>query len=92
MFTGIISHLGIFKKYGVGKQEMALEAPAQLVTEIEVGDSIAVDGVCLSLIKKEERTMKENIINVGFQIIHNGVTRSFNINLAIVHAIPNIIK
>ena len=61
MFTGIISHLGIFKKYGMGKQEMALEAPAQLVTDIEEGESIAVDGVCISLIKKEKYTLFFNL-------------------------------
>jgi riboflavin synthase len=53
MFTGIISHTGIFKEYRIGKQEMVIETP-ELAARLEIGDSLAVNGVCLSLIWKEK--------------------------------------
>jgi riboflavin synthase len=56
MFTGIISHTGIFKEYRNGKQEMAIEVP-EPVSYLEIGDSLAVNGVCLSLIRKEKNTL-----------------------------------
>jgi riboflavin synthase len=53
MFTGIITHIGIFKEFRAGKQEMAIESP-ELTSRLGIGDSLAVNGVCLSLIKKEK--------------------------------------
>jgi riboflavin synthase len=52
MFTGIISHLGTFKAYGRGKQELHITAPA-LAAQIDRGDSLAVNGACLSLVRRE---------------------------------------
>lgn len=48
MFTGIISHQGIFRGYRGGRAEIAVEAPG-LAARIAAGGSVAVDGVCLSL-------------------------------------------
>lgn len=56
MFTGIISHTGIFKEYRSGKQEMAIEVP-EPVSCLKIGDSLAVNGVCLSLIRKDKNTL-----------------------------------
>jgi riboflavin synthase len=56
MFTGIISHMGTFKEYRKGKQEMVIEAPG-LLTQLNTGDSLAVNGVCLSLTRKEKNTL-----------------------------------
>lgn len=53
MFTGIISHCGIFKGFREGKKEMVVEA-SSMVSRIEIGESLAVNGVCLSLIKKQK--------------------------------------
>ncbi len=53
MFTGIIQHLGLFKGFYRGRREIAVESPA-LVSQIQIGDSLAVNGVCLSLIKKQK--------------------------------------
>lgn len=60
MFTGIIHHLGTFKGYRQEKQEMAVEA-ASLSPRMKIGESLAVDGVCLSLIKKEKDTLFFNL-------------------------------
>jgi riboflavin synthase len=56
MFTGIINHTGLFRGYRRGKQEITIEAPS-VVSKIEVGESLAVNGVCLSLIKKENKAL-----------------------------------
>jgi riboflavin synthase len=49
MFTGIISHRGLFRGYRRGRSEMTLEAPG-LAAALRAGDSLAVNGVCLSLV------------------------------------------
>ncbi len=56
MFTGIIHHTGIFKEYRLGKQELVLEAP-DLSDRLERGESLAVNGVCLSLIRAEKNSL-----------------------------------
>jgi riboflavin synthase len=53
MFTGIVSHRGIFRGYRQGKTVMAVEAP-DLSSLLKTGDSLAVNGVCLTLIEKEK--------------------------------------
>lgn len=53
MFTGIIAYKGIFRGYRLGKREMVLESP-EAAQRLETGDSLAVDGVCLSVVRKEK--------------------------------------
>lgn len=53
MFTGIIQYIGVFKEYRRGKQELVTKAP-EFVSRLEIGDSLAVNGVCLSLTHKEK--------------------------------------
>jgi len=60
MFTGIIHHLGQFKGYRQGKQEIVIEVPPGL-PRVETGESIAVNGVCLSLVKRERDTSFFNL-------------------------------
>jgi len=60
MFTGIINHTGLFKGYRRGKQEITIEAPS-IISQIEIGESLAVNGVCLSLIKKENKALFFNL-------------------------------
>lgn len=52
MFTGIITSQGKFKGYRQQRSILVIEAP-ELITELPLGESLAVDGVCLSLVKKE---------------------------------------
>ena len=49
MFTGIISHRGVFKGFREGRTQMAVAAPG-LEAGLKAGDSVSVDGVCLSLV------------------------------------------
>jgi len=52
MFTGIITHLGIFRGCRNGRRTITVEAPG-LPGRLAEGDSLAVNGVCLTLTKKE---------------------------------------
>lgn len=49
MFTGLIEEIGTMKSIGRKGEAMLLEISAQVVSEdIKIGDSIAVNGVCLT--------------------------------------------
>jgi riboflavin synthase len=52
MFTGIIHHQGIFKGYREGNRVLAVGTPPSF-PELPIGESVAVNGVCLSLARKE---------------------------------------
>jgi len=76
MFTGIISHVGRFKAYHLGKREIALESP-HLASKLKAGESLAVNGVCLSLIKKEKKILffnlsDETLSQTNLGTLHNG--------------------
>jgi riboflavin synthase len=60
MFTGIIKNKGLFKGYRAGRKEMALEDPS-VAGRLDLGDSLAINGVCLSLIKKDGDTLFFNL-------------------------------
>jgi len=60
MFTGIIHHLGKFKGYSLGKTRITIGAPA-LTPKLEIGESLAINGVCLSLIKDERGALSFNL-------------------------------
>jgi riboflavin synthase len=49
MFTGIVTQQGLFRGFGRGRQELVIEAPG-LRPPPEPGGSLAVNGVCLSLL------------------------------------------
>ncbi len=52
MFTGIITSQGVFHGYRQGKKEILIEAP-EAAPKLEPGASLAVDGVCLSLVRRD---------------------------------------
>jgi len=58
MFTGIVQQSGRFRGFAKGKTELLLEAPGLAV---EIGGSVAVDGVCLSVIRRENRIWAFNL-------------------------------
>jgi riboflavin synthase len=60
MFTGIIQGTGRFRGFGKGKTEMIIEAP-EAAGRIEIGGSVAVDGICLSVIRREGPKLVFNI-------------------------------
>ena len=52
MFTGIITARGAFRGYRKGRTALLVEAPG-LAAKLAPGDSLAVDGVCLTVAAKE---------------------------------------
>lgn len=53
MFTGIIEELGAVRKIAAAKDGARLEVSARTVlTDAKLGDSIAVNGVCLTVVDK----------------------------------------
>ncbi|MGZ4886812.1 MAG: riboflavin synthase [Candidatus Aminicenantales bacterium] len=60
MFTGIITHQGTFAGYRRGRQELVIEV-AGLADNIRPGDSLAVNGVCLSLLGAEKNALRFNL-------------------------------
>ncbi len=60
MFTGIIAQVGRFQGYQDGHQEIGIEVFEKCL-DINLGDSLAVNGVCLSLIRKEKGLLFFNL-------------------------------
>jgi len=82
--------MGIFKEFRNGKQEIAIEAP-ESVSRLEIGDSLAVNGVCLSLIRKEKNTLcfdlsKETLSRTTLGSLRRGDT--LNLELALTLSSP----
>ena len=87
MFTGIISHTGSFKEYRIGKQEMVIETP-ELAARLEIGDSLAVNGVCLSLIWKEKSMLcfdlsKETLSRTSLGSLRRGERLNLELSLTL---------
>lgn len=90
MFTGIIHHSGVFKGFRLGKKEMAVEAPT-IPSQLEVGESVNVNGVCLSLIRKENRILFYNLSRETLQRTTLGSLRPgavLNLELALTLSSP----
>jgi riboflavin synthase len=60
MFTGIITHQGEFQGFQKGRREMCLKV-SELGDTLDLGDSLAVNGVCLSLIRKDNDLLYFNL-------------------------------
>ncbi|MBE3109768.1 MAG: riboflavin synthase, partial [Acidobacteria bacterium] len=60
MFTGIISQQATFRGYRQGRKEMLVEAPG-LAAKLAAGESVAVNGVCLSLLPPDREGLRFNL-------------------------------
>ncbi len=61
MFTGLIFHRGVFRGYRSNRQELIIEAPEELCRHLEKGQSLSVDGVCLTVTRIEDRQLSFNL-------------------------------
>jgi riboflavin synthase len=87
MFTGIIAHSGIFKGFRKGKKEMVVEV-SSLADRIEVGESLAVNGVCLSLTQKQKNLLffslsQETLQSTTFGSLRPGVKLNLELPLTL---------
>ncbi|NOR15785.1 MAG: riboflavin synthase [Candidatus Aminicenantes bacterium] len=90
MFTGIIQHIGTFRGYPQGNKEVKIEAPAAS-SAMKTGDSLAINGVCLSLIRMEKTMLhfdlsEETLKNTTLGSLQYG--QSLNLELPLTLASP----
>ncbi|MFA6816565.1 MAG: riboflavin synthase [Lentisphaeria bacterium] len=69
MFTGIIEDLGVVCGISQGAGSVKLSVKTALTQDAEIGDSIAVNGVCLTIEEKEAGM-------VTFHVLHETMSRS----------------
>lgn len=63
MFTGIIEEKGSLRRIEKSGDSMILEIEAQeVLTDVRVGDSIAINGVCLTVVSFDERSFKADVM------------------------------
>jgi len=90
MFTGIIQHSGVFKGFRLGKREMVVEA-ATIPAQTGPGESINVDGVCLSLVRRENKLLFFNLSQETLKTTTLGALRQgalLNLELPLTLASP----
>ncbi len=80
MFTGIVEEIGIVEKVVKGKLMHIIVRAAEVLKGTKIGDSINVNGVCLTAVSLEKNTiafdvMKEtqDLTNLNFLIPGDGV-------------------
>jgi riboflavin synthase len=64
MFTGIVENTGQVLR--AGKHSMTIKAP-KLTSELKKGSSIAVDGACLTVIKKDKESFEADVMPITFE-------------------------
>jgi riboflavin synthase len=60
MFTGIITRQGTFRGFRKGRGEMLVEAPG-FAPKLAAGESVAVNGACLSLLASDKEGLRFNL-------------------------------
>ena len=60
MFTGIIEELGVVDSIGAGR--LAIRA-SKVLEDVSLGDSIAVNGVCLTVVEFDDRSFSADVMN-----------------------------
>ena len=64
MFTGIIESTGQVLK--TGKHSLSIQAPV-VVAELKIGSSVAVDGVCLTVTKKDKEGFEVDVMPITLE-------------------------
>ncbi|WP_110926152.1 riboflavin synthase [Bacillus massiliglaciei] len=63
MFTGIIEEIGIVKAVKKGQNSLVLDIGSEKITEdVHLGDSIAVNGVCLTVTSFSKRSFTADVM------------------------------
>ena len=63
MFTGIIEEIGIIKQIQKGANSAVLQIQANVVlNDLKIGDSVAVNGVCLTVTKIQENCFHADVM------------------------------
>lgn len=82
MFTGIVIETGRVRKAGERKGILNLEVEAQLARELETGDSVSVNGVCLTATSTGRRRFSAEVMSETLARSTLGaLTRGTTVNL-----------
>ena len=84
MFTGIIQTIGKISKIesNDSNSRIVFEVEKFILDDIRIGDSISVNGVCLSVIKKSEDTFSVDVSNETMRLTTFSVLKvNNNVNL-----------
>ena len=84
MFTGIIQKIGKISKIesNDSNSRIVFEVEKFILDDIRIGDSISVNGVCLSVIKKSEDTFSVDVSNETMRLTTFSVLKvNNNVNL-----------
>jgi riboflavin synthase len=83
MFTGIVEELGIVKNISKRASNTLLEIKAEKVLEdTKIGDSISVNGSCLTVIKKDTEALNFEVMPETLKVTNLGTLRiSDRVNL-----------
>lgn len=74
MFTGIVALTGEFKGFRGGRKELLCAAPP-LPGRLETGDSLSVNGVCLSLLNRKDGLLAFNLSRETLEKTNLGLLR-----------------
>lgn len=62
MFTGIIEEIGIVKEFSKsGKNALIVVECKKILEEVKIGDSIAIDGVCQTVVKFDKNSFSVQV-------------------------------
>ena len=76
MFTGIIEELGRVKKILHKAQVMVLEISAQqTLRDIKIGESVAINGVCLTVVALEKTTFSFEVMRTTYKATNLGLLK-----------------
>ena len=77
MFTGIIEELGVVKAISRKGRLILLSLQAdKIIPDTKIGDSIAVNGVCLTVVKIEARTLSFDLLEETARLTNLGKLRA----------------
>jgi riboflavin synthase len=83
IFTGIIEEIGIIQRITRGSKSFQLDVRAHKVLEdVKIGDSIAVSGVCLTVVKHDDKHFVADVMPETLdKTILKYLTTGSNVNL-----------
>lgn len=67
MFTGLIKDIGKVKSITRTREGIRLEVYSQLVKDISIDDSVAINGVCQTVIKLTDKTFYVDTVDVSLK-------------------------
>jgi len=82
MFSGIVAAVGRItssKPHGDGLR-LRVEAPGLGMDDVAIGDSIAVQGVCLTVVAKQDDAFEADVSRATLEVTH-GLEQSREVNL-----------